>query len=438
MPTGTRADEAYVRALHEASLATGFTIAVSGRTEIIWSDVAGLRDQAAGRPVTPDTLFEIGSISKGLTCALLLQARDAGLVDLAAPVTEYLPWFEVRSRFTPVTLRHLMTHTAGIVLGTDFSGDAAFEVWSLRDTEATAPPGTWFYYSNVGYKALGLVLEAIWQRPFHQLLAERLLTPLGMTSSVAAITHEARSRIAVGYERDPAAERGLVPATWLETGTADGSIAATAVDMTAWTRHLLKPESSEMLVPAIAMPDRRPGASYGLGMMTGEIDGFRHAWHTGGMVGYYAALACDLDNGTGAVVLANGEGPWLDIVLHALAAERTAEVPAFIPPPPESGLDPEPAEAMTAEVTKAEWAALTGHYICHNPWLPSVRVYVRDGSLRARLSEGDEPLVPLPDGSFRVGADDRSPERARFDTVINGTATRAVFSGCALYRTFTP
>jgi CubicO group peptidase (beta-lactamase class C family) len=426
---------AYARALHEASLATGFTIAVTGRSGVVWSDTVGLRNQAAGRPVTPDTLFEIGSISKGLTCALLLQARDAGLIDLDAPATEYLPWFEVRTRFAPVTLRHLMTHTAGIVTGNDFSGDAAFEVWSLRDTEATAPPGTWFYYSNVGYKALGLVLEAVWQRPFHRLLTERLLIPLGMNSSIAAITHEVRSRIATGYERDPAAKRGRVPATWLETATADGSIAATAVDMTAWIRHLLKPESAEMLVPAIAMPDPRPGAGYGLGMMTGEIDGFRHAWHTGVMVGYYAALACDLDNGAGAVVLANGEGPWLDMALHALAAERTAETPAFIPPEPDP--EPDPAETAQAAETKAEWAALTGYYTCHNPWLPSMRVYIRDGSLRARGGEGDEPLVPLPDGSFRVGADDRSPERARFDTVLNGTATRAVFSGCALYRTFT-
>ncbi|WP_406529387.1 serine hydrolase domain-containing protein [Streptomyces sp. I8-5] len=409
----------------------------------------GLADVAAGRPVTADTLFEIGSVSKGFTCALLLQAQDAGLIDLDQPVARYLPWFRVRSRFAPVTVRHLMTHTAGIIEGSDFSGEAAFEVWSLRETEATSPPGTWFHYSNVGYKALGLVLEAVHERPYHQILRELLLAPLGMMSAVPAITDEVRPRLAVGYEPRsggsvPALTGGLIPATWLETATADGSIAATALDMTAWLRPLLGTGTGrllsdrgrdEMFLPAIGVDDDL-GCSYGLGIRTGEIDGRHHVWHSGGMIGYYSAIACDLDSGVGAVVLANGPGPWQETALHALAAARAE---AAGEPVPELTVLPHDQEPPRADPPPPPWEPFVGHYRCHNPWLPGLRVIARDGRLWARMGDGDEQmLTQLPDGSFRIGADERSPERLRFDTVIGGTATRATHSGCALYRSFTP
>ncbi|MFE7396507.1 serine hydrolase domain-containing protein [Streptomyces sp. NPDC057557] len=449
-PSPLKAVESAERALREAPFAAGLSMAVTNRTGVMSSSVHGLADVAAGRPVTADTLFEIGSVSKGFTCALLLQAQDAGLIDLDQPVARYLPWFRVRSRFAPVTVRHLMTHTAGIIEGSDFSGEAAFEVWSLRETEATSPPGTWFHYSNVGYKALGLVLEAVHEQPYHQILRERLLAPLGMTSAVPAITDGVRPRLAVGYEPRSGgsaqiATDGLIPATWLETATADGSIAATALDMTAWLRLLLGTGTGrllsdhgrdEMFLPAIAIDDDHSGSSYGLGIRTGEIDGRHHVWHSGGMIGYYSAVACDLDSGIGAVVLANGPGPWQEAALHALAAARAEAAGA---PVPEFTVLPHDEEPLRADPPPPAWAPFVGHYRCHNPWLPGLRVIARDGRLWAWLGDGDEQvLTQLPDGSFRIGADERSPERLRFDTVIGGTATRATHSGCALYRSFTP
>lgn len=121
-PSPLKAVGSAERALREAPFAAGLSMAVTDRTGVLASSVHGLADVAAGRPVTADTLFEIGSVSKGFTCVLLLQAQDAGLIDLDQPVARYLPWFRVRSRFAPVTVRHLMTHTAGIIEGSDFSG----------------------------------------------------------------------------------------------------------------------------------------------------------------------------------------------------------------------------------------------------------------------------------------------------------------------------
>ncbi|MGH9061134.1 MAG: serine hydrolase domain-containing protein, partial [Acidimicrobiales bacterium] len=352
----------------------------------------------------------------------------------------------------------LMTHTAGIVEGADVSGDAAFEVWSLRDTETTVPPGTWFSYSNVGYKALGLVLEAVHRRPYHELLGE-LLGSLGMRTAVPAITHAIRGRSAVGHEpryddRSPVREDGLAPATWIENATADGGVAATAPDLTAWLRMLMRlgpspsetvlsepvlseQSLSELLTPAIPIEDEEPRCGYGLGIQVGDIDGRPHAWHTGGMIGYYAAIAGDLEAGIGAVVLANGRGPWRETATHLVAATRAVRegkpAPGFTLP------ELKPAIAPEEEAPPAHWAAVVGHYRCHNPWLSNLRVYVGEGKLWVSVAGGEpDQLVPLPGGAFRVGADERSPERLRFDVLIDGTATRADYSGCPLYRTFTP
>lgn len=80
-------------------------------------------------------------------------------------MTDYLPWFAVRSQYAPITIHNLLTHTAGIIGGSDFPLDPRFEVWALRDSDAS-PPGECCRYSNVGYKALGLLLEAVTSRHF--------------------------------------------------------------------------------------------------------------------------------------------------------------------------------------------------------------------------------------------------------------------------------
>ncbi len=86
-----------------------------------------------------------------------------------------------------------------------------------------------------------------------------------------------------------------------------------------------------------------------------------------------------------------------------------------------------------------EWDAYPGHYRSHNPWLSNFRVVLRKGVLVLVEPSGDEePLRPLGDGIFRVGEEERSPERIRFDTILNGQALRMNLSCGDCYRTFTP
>lgn len=139
----------------------GMCISVTDRKGTLRTSEYGLSDLAAKKRVRKDTMFQIGSISKSFTSICALQLAEEGLLDLRRPVRDYIPWFEVRSKHGPITLHHLMTHTAGIVIGTESLIRAVPEVYALRDTDTSAPPGEHFHYSNVGYKAVGLVLEEL-------------------------------------------------------------------------------------------------------------------------------------------------------------------------------------------------------------------------------------------------------------------------------------
>jgi D-alanyl-D-alanine carboxypeptidase len=163
----------------------------------------GFSDLGTRRPITPRTLFEIGSIGKSFTGILLLQEKAAGRLELDAPVTRYLPWFQVKSSYDAITVHHLMCHTAGIVRGTDVSPHGRYEAYALRNTQAASPLGKNYHYSDVAYKLLGFLLEAVLDRPSPDILRSHILDPLGMTETHAVMTFATRAN----YSMDPGAHR---------------------------------------------------------------------------------------------------------------------------------------------------------------------------------------------------------------------------------------
>ncbi len=297
----------------------------------------GLADLAARRPIESDTLFEIGSIGKTFTAIVVVQLAEEGRLDLGAPVADALPWFEMPVVGRPITIHDLLTHTAGITAGIDGTPEAAFQVRALRDRRPGSAPGERFHYSNLGYKALGLVIEAVEGRPYPDVIRTRILDPLGMTATEPAITHAIRSRLAVGYDylhddRIGYPGRPLAPATWLETATADGCIASTAGDMAALARMLLRRGEgpggrlvSEASFARMAEPHARPtlDAGYGYGLATRVLGGRTYLGHSGGMVGYLAALQLDPAAELAVMVLQNGMmGSPMALARAALVALR--------------------------------------------------------------------------------------------------------------------
>src|SRR3990172_10234198 len=108
----------------------------------------------------------MASTEKTSTAIAILQLVEEGRLALDAPVVDALPWFEVPVVGRPISIHDLLTHTAGITGGIDGTPEAAFQVWALRDRRPRSAPGERFHYSNLGYKTLGLVIEAVEGRPY--------------------------------------------------------------------------------------------------------------------------------------------------------------------------------------------------------------------------------------------------------------------------------
>jgi CubicO group peptidase (beta-lactamase class C family) len=501
--------------------------------------------------VTPDTTFEIGSIGKTFTAMAAMHAVEAGVLDLHAPVTEYLPWFQANNPYKPITSHHLLTHSAGLISGTDFAPSACSEIWALRNNATGFSPGEHFYYSNVGYKVMGLVLEAVSGLTYPDIIQKWILDPLEMTHTSPSITNHLRPRLAKGYrtlydDRPEHSSQPLVPAEWLETNTADGCIAATAEDMAIFARMLLNrgagpkepilTEDSFKLMSSPMTPIDEDWF-YGYGLYIFEYDGYAHIGHSGDMPGYEAYAWLDMDNGLAAVVLET-QPPAKRISFPLLNCFRSivTQQPAYdLPTPPEATQlsfgDPRdytgtyrprsqaPVQSHGQTVDKklvltaagnqlllehdgerialeerdedtfyvnhsdfdrfllrfgrsthkgegaavveafygsdwytnqaydgaikfevpTDWWAYSGHYRAHNPWDTNFRIVLRKGGLfYVKPSGREQVLIPLEESTFRIGEDQWSPERIRFDQIVDGQAQRANYSGCYYYRFFTP
>jgi D-alanyl-D-alanine carboxypeptidase len=393
----------FVAARMEAEHIPGLALALTDRRQTLRVATYGFANLESRAPVRPETLFEFGSIGKSFTSIALLQESAAGHLDLDAPVTRYLPWFTVQSRHAPITPRHLLSHTAGITCGSDFSPDSRGEVYALRDTWTSAPPGDYFHYSNVGYKALGLLLEHVSGRSYAEIIGERILAPLGMVNTVAAITGDIRPRLAVGYEpffddRPAPPNHPLAPAPWFETATADGCLAATAGDLAIYLRMLLnrgaypgdrlidEASFARLIAPLIPAWGTR---HYSLGLATWQDDGHTIVGHGGGMPGFFSSISGDLDAGLGAAVLINGPANPHAIADAALAMLRAAHNGA---PPSSLAMPPDP--------TLVEGASYAGTYASGQK---AFRIRAEDGR------------VILDDGAVRLPLRMRLPDHFAVD-----------------------
>lgn len=352
-PAFAHLDEFVVRHMAETG-APGMTLAIANREGPLRIATYGYADSKSAARVKPETMFQIGSISKSFVAIALLQLHSEGKLDLNKPVVEYLPWLKINSKFAPVTTHHILSHQAGLP-GAPLLLDAL-----LADLWTAYAPGNRFLYSNTGYNILGFLIEAVDKRPFADSIRLRLLEPLGMTASSPVISNEIRRRMAVGYEPfnddRPFVPRGpLAEAPWIEMDMSAGSIASTPLDMASYIRmllnrgaltkgRLLADEAFNLFIkPQVKAPFRGEEASYGYGLWISEIEGHTRLRHTGGMVAFSSSIDADITAGVGAFASVNanlrGYRPvavtrYVIDLLNASMAQKSW--PAFPPPPPAS------------------------------------------------------------------------------------------------------
>ena len=424
------------------SHAAGAAIAVTDRHETLGVVVRGFADVASGAPVRPETRFMIGSISKSFAAIVVLQEVEAGRLDLHVSVNELLPWLELPEPFGPITLHHLLTHTSGLAAGTEDAPTGLGVATLLRGVPPTFTPGEHFWYSNDAYKLVGLVLERVTSTPAHELIRQRVLEPLGMTSSVAAITEDLRTDLATGYEpvftdRPAQLRHPLVPAIFTVSSTVDGSIVSNVIDMAAHARLLLNRGRgpigtvlSEAMFDLLTTPyvqtSEDVDTPYAYGLDIGEDEHGTWIGHSGGMVGYTAFLAVEPASGLGIVILQNGSGDKDHLVKNALDAVRACINDA---PLPDVWFPPEPTSIPEAAAFVEDYAGPDGE---------TLRVTADDDGLRVALGDASgrlerDPLVADAGNQFLVVHPELERFPLRFGRGPDGLANEA-FHGDRWFR----
>lgn len=291
-------------------------IARKGRE--VFAQGYGLADRAGGVAATPDTRFDIGSLSKQFTAAAILRLESEGRLSVHDPLSRHLPEYP-RPAGDQITLHHLLTHTAGLPsLGRRGKLEHVTEDCSPRpldeliafskDLPLDFAPGTEYRYSNSGYALLAAVVERVAGMPFDDYLRTALLEPAGMRATGRVLPGEETAGVAVGYTgyAPDIQPRGCVHASW-HTGA--GGLHSTARDLLRWDQALaagriLPPEQlAKFHHPHVQTG--RAGRAYAYGWNRFDLFGRPVIHHNGGTEGFIAEFMRFPDDGLLVVVLAN-------------------------------------------------------------------------------------------------------------------------------------
>lgn len=414
---GFRLIDRYITQVMQETGTPGLALGITDRNGTLRVATFGYSDLSAKKLLTPHDRFEIGSVSKSFTSLALMQLAAQGKFDPRKPITTYLPWFSIQSKYRPLTGEDLLTHTGGLPADRDDIPSSMAQAYNLRERATGSAPGTYWSYSNIGYQTMGYVLGAIAGKPSAQVVQEKLLTPLGMTETQGWWTHADRPSMVVGYEtqyddRPRRANDPLFPGTWLEYAGGDGAIISTAGDMVKYCRLLLNGGRGPggEVVPArwfaeFAKPrhmDDPPDSNsyYGYGIEILTRPGHHRLAHTGGMIGYYTALEVDLDSGLGAIVLVNGPSRPTSIAAFALKVMEAERAGTALPelPSPEDPFEVAHATDLAGTFTSTSGKSLTFEADSNHLFLirGAERIPLESNGRDAVLGPADSfPLFPL-------------------------------------------
>lgn len=334
-----------VIAAREQAGVPGFTCAVlyADRAMSAAAGVLNLDTQVEARP---DSLFQIGSITKSLTATLVMQAWDEGLLDIDAPVREYLRVRIGRGPFADTfTARQLMCHTSG--LESDFFVDSGRNEDALAKymvlcsaLEFMAPPGRHYSYSNAGYAVLGRLVERVRGRTYDQVLEEHLFERAGLRRSTTRPEVAAFRRTAVGHGPGSDGKLAVVPDIPLprSLGPAGLTLYSTADDLISYARAHLSGDKLLSLRAAEAMRSAHvplaEAAHWGLGWKIIPRGDTTFVGHDGGTIGMVASLWTVPEKRLAIAMCGNGghvRQAW-EAVAFPIFREVCGKVPEACPP----------------------------------------------------------------------------------------------------------
>ena len=315
-------------------------IVIAQGPNVVYASGFGVQRLPNGAPVTAETPFRIGSVTKQFTAAAILRLAQQGRLSLDDRLSKYFPTFPGADK---VTLRELLTHTSGIHNYTDvLNSNPLVGGPTLMKAHTTAqwvdhiarqrplydfPPGTAWHYTNSGYFLLGAIVEKISGQPLGAYLRDQFFAPLGMHETVVDDGSDTAPGRAVGYAHAPWSERWFVRPLQVSLTNAGGAGAlwSSATDLVTWMQALMggrvvdAASLQEMTTPARLSDGRLANANkvnidptdvgdYGFGLRIMSFDGHRRIGHDGDIPGFQAGLSTYPDDRITIAVVANTPG----------------------------------------------------------------------------------------------------------------------------------
>ncbi len=296
----------------------GAVVTVVANGQVLLTKGYGLADVAAGTQVSPDsTMFRIGSISKTFIWVAVMQLVEQKKLDLDRDINDYLDFHVEGLNGAKITLRHLMTHSAGfedtirdlIVTGT-LPPEKTIE-WYVKThlPPVRTAPGAEPAYSNYGATLAAYIVQRVSGQPYASVLQDHILTPLGMTHTSLAQPLPAGLTASQGYDKasDPAKPFEIIPASPV------GAISTTGADMGRYMLALLhpgtliKPQTEALMLRHAAGIDPRVDGM-ALGFMETNTNGLRSVGHGGDTQFFHSDLQLLMDQGVGVFVSVNSAG----------------------------------------------------------------------------------------------------------------------------------
>jgi CubicO group peptidase (beta-lactamase class C family) len=330
----------------------GLAVGIVLGDETIYAKGFGVQSLETGVPVTLDSVFCVQSVSKCFVATAVMQLVERGILDLEAPLVEYLPYFRlVDPHSREITLRQVLSHTSGmpdmdeidyvelVTHPEDDAGAAERYVRSLSGLKFVAAPGKEFHYSNIAYNVLGDLLAKVTGRSFEDTLRENLLLPAGMPNSTFLLADVPADLLAVPHLRSPGMQvnprypyhRADAPASFLHS---------TVVELCHWAsaalqrgrfgeQRFLSPAGFDLMWKPVARRGTLPGLyeAMGLGWTLGHYQGARTVSHGGSGFGGTAFLLILPDENAAAVILCNEESDACARVTQAVADILLGEKP---------------------------------------------------------------------------------------------------------------
>ena len=309
-----RADEVdkYVLSQLAEKHIPGAAIAVVKNGKVIKLEGYGLGSVEFNAPVTKETVFEIGSVSKQITAAAVMLLVEDGKINLDDKISKYLP--NTPETWKDVSVRNLLTHTSGVKSYTSLGGFELSKRYKVNDfIKELSPqpldfePGSAYKYSNSGYSLLGYIIESASGKNYWDFLQTRIFNPLKMNLTANRDPQFIIKNRATGYEW----ENGKFVGRDYELTDlfSAGAIVSTISDMAKWDialrdETLLKNESKAQIWKPFTLNDGKENP-YGFGWNVGEFRGQKLLSHGGQTAGFAANISRYTDADLDVIVLTN-------------------------------------------------------------------------------------------------------------------------------------